>query len=170
MPEPDSPTIAIVSPPCRSKLAFLTAGYQVPVDPEVDVEVADGDDGVGGRGRAVVGGGGHSGLRSRLADPAGRRWHDGEMTEVFRPWYGRLLTVVIALISASMVVFAAVQGDWADAALVLPWAGLVAGACWATFWRPRVEVSDAGVRIVNVTRTIHHPVARPPRRSRRSGR
>ena len=34
---------------------------------------------------------------------------------------------------------------------------LVAGACWATFWRPRVEVSDAGVKVVNVTRTIRVP-------------
>jgi hypothetical protein len=79
------------------------------------------------------------------------------MTEVLRPWYGRLLTVVIGVISASMVVFAGSQGEWRDAALVLPWAALVAGACWATFWRPRVEVSDAGVRLVNVTRTIDIP-------------
>ena len=40
---------------------------------------------------------------------------------------------------------------------MLPWALLVGGACWATFWRPRVEVSDAGVRVVNVTRTIDIP-------------
>jgi len=79
------------------------------------------------------------------------------MTEVLRPWYGRLLTVVIGVISASMVVFARTQGSWSDAALVLPWAALVSGACWATFWRPCVQVSDAGVRLVNVTRTIDVP-------------
>lgn len=74
-----------------------------------------------------------------------------------RPWYGRLLTVVIALICAAMVVIAVVQGGWVDGAQMLPWALLVSGACWATFWRPRVEVSDAGVRVVNVTRTIRIP-------------
>ena len=79
------------------------------------------------------------------------------MIEVVRPWYGRLLTVVIALICAAMVVIAVVQGGWADGAPMLPWALLVGGACWATFWRPRVEVSDAGVRVVNVTRTIRIP-------------
>ncbi len=79
------------------------------------------------------------------------------MLEVVRPWYGRLLTIVIALICAAMVVVAAVQGGWADGLRMLPWALLVAGACWATFWRPRVEVSDAGVRVVNVTRTIRIP-------------
>jgi hypothetical protein len=79
------------------------------------------------------------------------------MTEVLRPWWGRLLTVVIGVVSAAMVLFAGTRGGWRDAALVLPWAALVAGACWATFWRPRVEVSDAGVCIVNVTRTIMIP-------------
>jgi hypothetical protein len=79
------------------------------------------------------------------------------VTEVVRPWWGRLLVVGIAVICASMVVFAGLQGGADDALLVLPWTALVAGACWATFWRPRVEVSDAGVRIVNVTRTIHIP-------------
>jgi hypothetical protein len=79
------------------------------------------------------------------------------MTEVLRPWYGRLLTVVVGALSASMAVFAGLQGGRGDAALVLPWTALVAGACWATFWRPRVEVSDSGVRLVNVTRTIDVP-------------
>ena len=79
------------------------------------------------------------------------------MIEVVRPWYGRLLTIVIALICASMVVIAVLQGGWADGAKMLPWALLVGGACWATFWRPCVEVSDAGVRVVNVTRTIRIP-------------
>jgi len=79
------------------------------------------------------------------------------MTEVLRPWWGRLLTAVITVISAAMVLFAGLRSGWQDAALVVPWAALVAGACWATFWRPCVEVSDAGIRVVNVTRTITVP-------------
>ena len=38
-----------------------------------------------------------------------------------------------------------------------PWLALVAGACWALFWRPEVVVDDGGVRLVNVSRTIDVP-------------
>jgi hypothetical protein len=38
-----------------------------------------------------------------------------------------------------------------------PWLALVAGTCWAVFWRPQVEVTDGGVRLVNVFRTIDVP-------------
>lgn len=79
------------------------------------------------------------------------------MTEVFRPWWGRALTVAIAVICAGIVVSTAIAGDWADAGLLAPWAALFAIVCWATFWRPCVVVSDGGVRLVNVTRTIDIP-------------
>ena len=38
-----------------------------------------------------------------------------------------------------------------------PWLALVAGSCWALFWRPEVVVDDGGVRLVNVFRTIDVP-------------
>lgn len=41
--------------------------------------------------------------------------------------------------------------------LTLPWVALFMTCSWAIFWRPSVEVSDAGVRLVNVTRTIDVP-------------
>lgn len=79
------------------------------------------------------------------------------MSEVFRPLYGRVLTVVIGVVALLAVVFAAWQGGWTSAGQMAPWAALFSGACWATFWRPYVAVSDAGVRLVNVTRTIDVP-------------
>jgi hypothetical protein len=38
-----------------------------------------------------------------------------------------------------------------------PWLVLVAGAVWATYWRPEVAVDESGVRVVNVLRTIDLP-------------
>jgi len=77
--------------------------------------------------------------------------------EVVRPWYGRVLTIFIAAICLAVTTAVVFQDGWADAATVAPWTGLVAVACWATFWRPCVAVSDAGVQIVNVSRTIDVP-------------
>lgn len=79
------------------------------------------------------------------------------MHAIYRPWFGRALTVVIAVICA----VAAVVVTWRNGPVELwrtaPWLALVAGACWAVFWRPQVEVSDSGVRVVNVFRTVDLP-------------
>ncbi len=79
------------------------------------------------------------------------------MPEEVRPWWGRALTIVLAVICAGMTLSVGLAGDWTDAALMAPWTGLVALLCWATFWRPCVIVSDGGVRVVNVSRTIDIP-------------
>jgi hypothetical protein len=80
-----------------------------------------------------------------------------EMHDVFRPAFGRVLAVVVGAMCGVAVVVTAAQGSVRDVVTALPWLALVAGACWAIFWRPRVEVSDGGVRIVNVMRTIDVP-------------
>jgi len=77
--------------------------------------------------------------------------------EEFRPGFGRGLTVVIAVGALISLAFIARTGSLRDVLLTLPWLGLVITCCWAVFWRPCVIVSDAGVRLVNVTRTIDVP-------------
>ena len=79
------------------------------------------------------------------------------MTAVFRPTFGRVLTVAVAAICAVGAVATLLDAGFGDLARVLPLLALATGGCWAAFWRPRVEVSDGGVRIVNVTRTIDVP-------------
>jgi Bacterial PH domain len=79
------------------------------------------------------------------------------MHAVFRSTFGRVLTVAIGVICGVTAVVIAVGGSLEDFLGFLPWLALLAGGCWATFWRPRVEVSDGGVRLVNVTRTIDVP-------------
>lgn len=74
--------------------------------------------------------------------------------DVFRSAFGRGLTIVVAVLGGLGVVLAGAGGGLDDAVVVAPWLGLVVLASWACFWRPRVEVSDAGVTLVNVTRTI----------------
>ena len=79
------------------------------------------------------------------------------MQQSFRPWFGRALCVVIGVICAVALV-ALLVGDGVSALWRAgPWLALVAGACWACFWRPEVVVDDGGVRLVNVFRTVHLP-------------
>lgn len=79
------------------------------------------------------------------------------MHEEFRPAFGRGLTIVITAAAAFVVVFVTANGGVRQALLTLPWLGLFIACCWAIFWRPSVIVSDAGVRLVNITRTIDVP-------------
>jgi hypothetical protein len=79
------------------------------------------------------------------------------MHAVFRSTFGRVLTIAIGVICGVTALAIAVEGNLADFLGFLPWLVLLAGGCWATFWRPRVEVSDGGVRLVNVTRTVDVP-------------
>jgi hypothetical protein len=84
-------------------------------------------------------------------------WHDGGVVEVVRPWWGRALTVAIGAIGIAVTIWTGVGYSWKDAALTLPWTALLTLSCWATFWRPRVAVSDAGVEVVNVSHTVFVP-------------
>ena len=74
-----------------------------------------------------------------------------------KPWYGRPLTVAIAVIAAAIVVVTGTLEGWDVAAGLAPWTALFTLACWACFWRPEVRVTDAGVTLTNVTRTIEIP-------------
>lgn len=78
------------------------------------------------------------------------------MIEEFRPAFGRGLTVVVATLGALIAVAAVVSGI-DDAVATVPWILLFVTCCWVIFWHPRVIVTDASVRIVNVTRTIDVP-------------
>lgn len=79
------------------------------------------------------------------------------MIEEFRPGFGRGLAVVVSITSVAALLFISVTSGIDDALATLPWALLAAVGAWAIFWRPRVVVSDGGVRLVNVTRTIDAP-------------
>ena len=79
------------------------------------------------------------------------------MDEEFRPTFGRGLTVVAAVLGLAVVVFLAASSGIGDALITLPWVLLFTACCWAIFWNPCVVVSDGGVRLVNVTRTIDVP-------------
>jgi hypothetical protein len=77
--------------------------------------------------------------------------------ESVRPWWGRALTIAIAAIGLAVTIWTGIGDSWTDAALTAPWMALLTLTCWATFWRPRVAVSDAGVELVNVSRTVFIP-------------
>lgn len=79
------------------------------------------------------------------------------MREVFRPGFGRGLTVVLGCMCVFSLVVVTARSGLTATLLTLPWVALFMTCCWAIFWRPSVEVSDAGVRMVNVTRTIDIP-------------
>lgn len=78
-------------------------------------------------------------------------------TLVFRSTYGRVLTVATGVVAVALVVVTAVTGDVAAVLGALLPAALVTYLVWMLFWRPAVEVSDGGVEVRNVTRTVHVP-------------
>jgi hypothetical protein len=84
-------------------------------------------------------------------------WQHGAVEEVFRPAFGRGLSVVVAVLGVAVVAFVAATSGVTDAVLTLPWVLLFVASCWAIYWRPCVVVSNGGVRLVNVTRTIDVP-------------
>lgn len=79
------------------------------------------------------------------------------MRAVFRPVFGRVLAGAIMVLCAAGLVMAVVHDGPSAIVQLGPWLVLVAGAVWATYWRPEVAVDDGGVHVVNVLRTIDLP-------------
>lgn len=75
----------------------------------------------------------------------------------YRPVFSKVLAVGTAGVCLFGLVAVLLQDGIGAAIRTLPWLLLVAGAGWMTFWRPSVLVDDAGVRMVNVSRTIELP-------------
>jgi hypothetical protein len=78
-------------------------------------------------------------------------------THVFSSGYGRVLTgaSAVAAVAAGVSLTAS---DGAGALLVYgPWLLLVVLLVAATFWLPRVEVSDGGIEVRNVWSTVQVP-------------
>lgn len=78
-------------------------------------------------------------------------------TRVFSSGYGRVLTVAMGVVAVVVVAGVATAGDARLLVLAVTGSALVTLATWALFWRPRVEVSDGGVLVVNVLRTVEVP-------------
>lgn len=75
---------------------------------------------------------------------------------VYRSATGRVLTVGVALVAAAALVATASSGV-GDALRIGALSLLATLAAWAVFWRPEVEVSDGGLLLRNVTRTVRVP-------------
>ncbi|NLE71986.1 MAG: PH domain-containing protein [Actinomycetales bacterium] len=80
---------------------------------------------------------------------------DPRETVRFRPTFGRNLTAVVAVLAAAAFVWTVVENP-ADARYA-PVFALVVAAVWALYGRPAVVVSDGGVELVNVLRTVELP-------------
>lgn len=78
-------------------------------------------------------------------------------TVTIRPTFSRWLAG--AVIAGCLLVLgtAAVTGPLEDFLRALAPTVGIATAAWAVLWRPLVEVSDGGVRVVNPLRTVHVP-------------
>lgn len=70
---------------------------------------------------------------------------------------GQAIAVGMGVLLAVGAVLTVADEGVSAVVTVWPWLALVGGVSWAVYWRPEVQVSDGGVRIVNVTRTIDVP-------------
>jgi hypothetical protein len=71
----------------------------------------------------------------------------------FRPLFGRILAVVVAVVCAAGLVGVLLTGELATIARTAPPVLLLAVACWALFWRPGMTVRPEGVVVVNIVRS-----------------
>lgn len=78
-------------------------------------------------------------------------------TRTYRSGFSRGLAVVAVSLSAVLLLWVAVTEDPRDTARYAAPVALVALLAWLGFWRPQVEVSDGGVELRNVWRTVHVP-------------
>lgn len=79
-------------------------------------------------------------------------------TETMRPRSSRPIAVAVVVCCAVALGAVAVSGPAPVVlARTLAAAALICALAWAVYWRPEVEVSDGGVRIVNPWRTVHVP-------------
>lgn len=81
------------------------------------------------------------------------------MSAEFRPAAGRILAAVVIALCALGLVLSVVQGGSTVLWRFGPWVALICLAVWAGYWNPRVVMTDSGVRVVNVTRTVDVPWA-----------
>ncbi len=75
----------------------------------------------------------------------------------FRSAFGRVLAGGMALVAGLSLVLTAAEGGLAVLARSGGVPALVAVMTWALFWSPALEVSDGGLTVRNVFRTIHVP-------------
>lgn len=78
-------------------------------------------------------------------------------TVTIRPTFSRWLAGAVFASCLLVLGTAVVTGPLEDVLRVLAPAVGVAVTAWAVLWRPLVEVSDGGVRVVNPLRTVHVP-------------
>lgn len=75
----------------------------------------------------------------------------------FRSVFGRVLAGGMILVAVLSLVLTTVEGGLPALLRTGGVPALVATATWALFWRPELEVSDGGLTVRNVFRTIHVP-------------
>jgi hypothetical protein len=77
----------------------------------------------------------------------------------YRPLFGRVLAVIVAVICVMGVVGLAVLGDWANLATTI-WPLIFFGVLvFALFWRPIISIDERGLTVVNIFRTVFLPWA-----------
>ena len=75
----------------------------------------------------------------------------------FRPAFGRVLTIVIAVIALGALIGFIVAADIGGLLRSGWWLILLAAVTWAMFWRPEVEVLENEVTVRNPLSTWHVP-------------
>lgn len=78
-------------------------------------------------------------------------------TRTYRSAFSRGLAVVVVSLSGLLLLWLAYASDPRGVLKYAAPVALVGLLAWLAFWRPQVEVSDGGVEIRNVWRTVHVP-------------
>lgn len=75
----------------------------------------------------------------------------------FRPVFGRVISVAMAVIAALGLAGFVVAGDLIGLLRMAPLLALLTALAFVLFWFPRVDVAEHEVTVVNVFQTVHVP-------------
>ena len=78
-------------------------------------------------------------------------------TLTFRTPMARVLTIGVAVVAVVALVYFVSDGGIREAWRSGPTVLCIVVVTWALFWRPQVQVSDGGVTVANILRTVHVP-------------
>ncbi|HSE10115.1 MAG TPA: PH domain-containing protein [Nocardioidaceae bacterium] len=78
-------------------------------------------------------------------------------TTAYRSTFSRVLAVVVVALLGFLLIWLALTRGFDTAGRYVAPAALGALLVWQAYWRPQVEVSDGGVEIRNVWRTVQVP-------------
>lgn len=78
-------------------------------------------------------------------------------TVIFSTTFSRYFPILCAAGAGVAIILMVIDAGASELVTSAPFLAAAVALVWALFWFPRVEVSDGGITVVNIVRTVHIP-------------